>query len=70
MIQLMEELKNLEKDDSVRRIVLTGVAKSFTVGADIHEMQNLNSQSYSLEKSSIAWTASSNDFILLSKRVH
>jgi enoyl-CoA hydratase len=44
MIQLGDEIKKLEKDDSVRGIILTGVDKSFIVGADIIEMQNCNSE--------------------------
>lgn len=41
-IKLIEELKKLEQDESVRGIILTGIDRSFIVGADIDEMKNLN----------------------------
>lgn len=41
---LMEELKYLEKENEVRGIIITGVNKSFIVGADINEMKKLDTE--------------------------
>ncbi|WP_077210408.1 enoyl-CoA hydratase/isomerase family protein [Bacillus dakarensis] len=42
---LIGKLKELEEDESVRGIILTGVGRSFIVGADISEMKELNTAS-------------------------
>lgn len=42
--ELQSTFLDLEKDENVRGIILTGVGSSFIVGADITEMGNLDSQ--------------------------
>ncbi|MEO6939248.1 MAG: enoyl-CoA hydratase-related protein, partial [Candidatus Kapaibacterium sp.] len=38
MVELVETLESLDKDDTVRVIILTGNEKAFAAGADIKEM--------------------------------
>ena len=38
MVELVETLESLDKDDSIRAIVLTGNERAFAAGADIKEM--------------------------------
>ncbi|WP_438315632.1 enoyl-CoA hydratase/isomerase family protein [Sporosarcina sp. FA9] len=46
MIEALKvELKRLEDNEKVKGIILTGVEKSFIVGADISEMKNLSTES-------------------------
>lgn len=41
---LMKKIKEAERDDTVKTIILTGMGKSFIVGADIQELKSLNSE--------------------------
>lgn len=43
MMELVEKLENLDKDDSVRAIIITGNEKAFAAGADIKEMADASS---------------------------
>ena len=43
MVELVEKLENLDKDDLVRAIIITGNEKAFAAGADIKEMADASS---------------------------
>jgi enoyl-CoA hydratase len=58
MEELAQTLKDLDTDDAVAVIVLTGNDKAFAAGADITEMQDLSYQ-YMLEHGGLTRPAAS-----------
>ena len=55
MIELVDALETLEKDDDVRCIVLTGNEKAFAAGADIKEMADASAMEMLLRDQFARW---------------
>lgn len=53
--ELVDQLKELDKDDTLRAIVVIGVGRSFAAGADIKQMVNYNFVSASREDFLHTW---------------
>ncbi len=55
MVELVDRLENLDKDDAVRCIILTGNEKAFAAGADIKEMADASAMDMLLRDQFARW---------------